>query len=219
MNRMGKTIVDTDEERFNFENQSVKEYLTLKERIYKKLDAYDQLIKEYLGLKEALEIMDRKVNELKQEAVVQEYLSLREKRGKITERVNRIKALSTEFTASKENDNQLYSEPANLEEPVGSLTSTQENSKIPYDTCDHLQNHKLVDISSIEFECDLELAQAIYTRLKEEYPGRPDEVITRYFTAALYMIRKYPVSEKRKEGRAKRLGLNEDFNKWKISIR
>ncbi|GEM_PF-4275260 len=219
MNRMGKTIVDTDEERFNFENQSVKEYLTLKERIYKKLDAYDQLIKEYLGLKEALEIMDRKVNELKQEAVVQEYLSLREKRGKITERVNRIKALSTEFTASKENDNQLYSEPANLEEPVGSLTSTQENSKIPYDTCDHLQNHKLVDISSIEFECDLELAHAIYTRLKEKYPGRPDEAIARYFTAALYMIQKYPVSEKRKAGRAKRLGLNEDFNKWKISIR
>lgn len=212
MNRMGKTIVDTDEERFDFENQSVKEYLILKERIYKKLDAYDQLIKEYLGLKEALEIMDRKVNELEREEVVQEYLSLREKREKITERVNRIKALSTEFTGSREYDNQLYSESA------GGLTSTQENSKRPYDTCDHLQNHKLVD-DSIEFECNLELAHAIYTRLKEEYPGRPDEAIARYFTAALYMIQKYPVSEKRKAGRAKRLGLSEDFNKWKISIR
>ena len=212
MNRMGKTIVDTDEERFDFENQSVKEYLTLKERIYKKLDAYDQLIKEYLGLKEALEIMDRKVNELEREEVVQEYLSLREKREKITERVNRIKALSTEFTGSREYDNQLYSEP------VVGLTSTQENSKTPYDTCDHLQNHKLVD-DSIEFECSLELAHAIYTRLKEEYPGRPDEAIARYFTAALYMIQKYPVSEKRKAGRAKRLGLSEDFNEWKISIR
>lgn len=212
MNRMGKTIVDTDEERFDFENQSVKDYLTLKERIYKKLDAYDQLIKEYLGLKEALEIMDRKVNELEREEVVQEYLSLREKREKITERVNRIKALSTEFTGSREYDNQLYSEPA------GGLTSTQENSKTPYDTCDHLQNHKLVD-DSIEFECSLELAHAIYTRLKEEYPGRPDEAIARYFTAALYMIQKYPVSEKRKAERAKRLGLSEDFNEWKISIR
>ena len=212
MNRMGKTIVDTDEERFDFENQSVKDYLTLKERIYKKLDAYDQLIKEYLGLKEALEIMDRKVNELEREEVVQEYLSSREKREKITERVNRIKALSTEFTGSREYDNQLYSEPA------GGLTSTQENSKTPYDTCDHLQNHKLVD-DSIEFECNLELAHAIYTRLKEEYPGRPDEAIAHYFTAALYMIQKYPVSEKRKAGRAKRLGLSEDFNKWKISIR
>ena len=212
MNRMGKTIVDTDEERFDFENQSVKEYLTLKERIYKKLDAYDQLIKEYLGLKEALEIMDRKVNELEREEVVQEYLSLREKRKKITERVNRIKALSTEFTGSREYDNQLYSEPA------GGLTSTQENSKIPYDTCDHLQNYKLVD-DSIEFECSLELAHAIYTRLKEEYPERPDEAIAPYFTAALYMIQKYPISEKRKAGRAKRLGLSEDFNEWKISIR
>ena len=212
MNRMGKTIVDTDEERFDFENQSVKEYLTLKERIYKKLDAYDQLIKEYLGLKEALEIMDRKVNELEREEVVQEYLSSREKREKITERVNRIKALSTEFTGSREYDNQLYSEP------VVGLTSTQENSKTPYDTCDHLQNHKLVD-DSIEFECSLELAHAIYTRLKEEYPGVPDEAIARYFTSALYMIQKYPVSEKRKAGRAKRLGLSEDFNEWKISIR
>ena len=212
MNRMGKTIVDTDEERFDFENQSVKEYLTLKERIYKKLDAYDQLIKEYLGLKEALEIMDRKVNELEREEVVQEYLSSREKREKITERVNRIKALSTEFTGSREYDNQLYSEP------VVGLTSTQENSKTPYDTCDHLQNHKLVD-DSIEFECNLELAHAIYTRLKEEYPGVPDEAIARYFTSALYMIQKYPVSEKRKAGRAKRLGLSEDFNEWKISIR
>lgn len=188
---------------FDFENHSVKEYLTLKERVYKKLDAYDQLIKEYLGLKEALEIMDRRVNELEREAVIQEYLSLREKREKITERVNRMKVLSTEFTGSREYDDYSYSEVTNLAEPVNSLTSTQENSKIPYDTCDHLQNHKLVDISSIDFECDLELAQAIYTRLKEEYPGRPDEVITRYFTAALYMIRKYPVSEKRKEGRAK----------------
>lgn len=218
MNRMGKTIVDTDEERFDFENQSVKEYLTLKERIYKKLDAYDQLIKEYLGLKEALEIMDRKVNELEREEVVQEYLSLRETREKITERVNRIKALSTEFTGSREYDNQLYPGPANLEEPAGGLTSTQENSKISYDTSDHLQNHKLVD-DSIEFECSLELAHAIYTRLKEEYPGRPDEAIARYFTSALYMIQKYPVSEKRKAGRAKRLGLSEDFNEWKISIR
>lgn len=165
-----------------------------------------------MGLKEALEIMDRKVNELEREEVVQEYLSLREKREKITERVNRIKALSTEFTGSREYDNQLYSEPA------GGLTSTQENSKRPYDTCDHLQNHKLVD-DSIEFECSLELAHAIYTRLKEEYPGRPDEAIARYFTSALYMIQKYPVSEKRKAGRAKRLGLSEDFNKWKISIR
>lgn len=165
-----------------------------------------------MGLKEALEIMDRKVNELEREEVVQEYLSLREKREKITERVNRIKALSTEFTGSREYDNQLYSEPA------GGLTSTQENSKRPYDTSDHLQNHKLVD-DSIEFECNLELAHAIYTRLKEEYPGRPDEAIARYFTASLYIIQKYPVSEKRKAGRAKRLGLSEDFNKWKISIR
>lgn len=62
--------------------------------------------------------------------------------------------------------------------------------------------------------CDLDLAKAIYSKIKEVHPDIDDETAIKYFEIALNNIRNIKVSEERKENRAKRLSLNPDFNKW-----
>lgn len=62
--------------------------------------------------------------------------------------------------------------------------------------------------------CDLELAMAIYSKIKKNHPNIDDETACRYFEIALDHIRNIEVSEKRKVNRAKRLSLNPKFNRW-----
>ncbi len=62
--------------------------------------------------------------------------------------------------------------------------------------------------------CDLDLAKAIYSKIKEVYPDIDDETAIKYFKVALHNIRDTKVSEERKSSRAKRLSLKPDFNKW-----
>ena len=62
--------------------------------------------------------------------------------------------------------------------------------------------------------CDLDLAQAIYSKIKETHPGIDDEMAIKYFKIALENIRNIKVSEERKTKRAKRLSLNPKFNSW-----
>ena len=65
-----------------------------------------------------------------------------------------------------------------------------------------------------EYICDIELAHAIYTKIKEAHPNIDDETATKYFEIALDNIRNNKVSEERKENRAKRLCLTPGFNRW-----
>ena len=62
--------------------------------------------------------------------------------------------------------------------------------------------------------CNLELAMAIYKRIKEKYPNIQDGLARKYFEIALDNIRNIKVSDERKKSRAKRLSLSENFNKW-----
>ena len=62
--------------------------------------------------------------------------------------------------------------------------------------------------------CDLDLAKAIYLRIKEAHPDIDDETAIKYFKVALHNIRDTKVSYERKESRAKRLSLSPKFNKW-----
>lgn len=62
--------------------------------------------------------------------------------------------------------------------------------------------------------CDIELAHAIYTRIKEIHPSIDDKTAMKYFEIALDNIRNNKVSEERKENRAKRLCLTPGFNRW-----
>lgn len=62
--------------------------------------------------------------------------------------------------------------------------------------------------------CDLELAKAIYAKIKENYPDIDDETAKKYFKNALNDIGNIEVSEERKVSRAKRLSLNPNFKRW-----
>ena len=58
---------------------------------------------------------------------------------------------------------------------------------------------------------DLDLAKAIYSKIKEAHPDIDDETARKYFEIVLYNIRENKVSDERK---AKRLSLSPEFNKW-----
>ncbi len=65
--------------------------------------------------------------------------------------------------------------------------------------------------------CDLDLARAIYTRIKETHPDIDDNMAIKYFEIALNNIRNIKVSEERKINRAKRLSLDPKFKSWNCS--
>lgn len=62
--------------------------------------------------------------------------------------------------------------------------------------------------------CDLELAKAIYSRIKEVHPDIDDETARKYFEIALNDIRRIKVNNERKASRIRRLKLNSGFNNW-----
>lgn len=69
--------------------------------------------------------------------------------------------------------------------------------------------------NAIEVLCDLELARAIYAKIKERHPYIDDITARKYFEIALDNIRQIKVSPERQQSRAKRLNLKKDFKNWK----
>ena len=67
---------------------------------------------------------------------------------------------------------------------------------------------------TIDVNCDLELAHAIYLKLIERYPSADDYTISKYLINALNNIRNNEVNDDRMKNRALRLDLNKDFSKW-----
>lgn len=65
--------------------------------------------------------------------------------------------------------------------------------------------------------CDLNLAKAIYFKIKENYSNINELTAIKYFEIALDNIRNINVSDERKISRAKRLSLKPNFNKWYAS--
>lgn len=62
--------------------------------------------------------------------------------------------------------------------------------------------------------CDLDLAKAIYSKIKKAHPDIDDETAIKCFEVALADIRNIKVSDERKVSRAKRLMLKPGFNSW-----
>ena len=65
--------------------------------------------------------------------------------------------------------------------------------------------------------CDLDLAQSIYSKIKEAHPDIDDDMAVKYFEIALNDMRNIKVSEERENNRAKRLALNPKFKSWNRS--
>ncbi len=64
--------------------------------------------------------------------------------------------------------------------------------------------------------CDIDLAQAIYAKIKKAYPDIDDATAIKFFQYSLSNIRNVKVNEERKVSRAKRLELNPKFQRWNI---
>ena len=101
-----------------------------------------------------------------------------------------------------------------LNETRDCLSGTQ---KIMYDYLK--KNYLSSNFGGIQTEilCDIDLAQAIYTKIKNVYPDISDEKAINFFKYALKNIRDVKVSDERKVNRAKRLELDSDFKKWDSS--
>ena len=78
---------------------------------------------------------------------------------------------------------------------------------------DYLDEHQLKG-KYTDYLCDIELAKAIYSKIKENHPDIDDVLAQKYFEIALDNIRNIDVSEKRMKSRAKRLSLGPYFDKW-----
>lgn len=87
------------------------------------------------------------------------------------------------------------------------------SQKIMYDYL--RKNHLRGKETSIT--CDLDLAHAIYSKVKEVHPDIDDDTAIGYFEIALNNIRNTKVSEERKTNRAKRLSLGPKFKNWNAS--
>ena len=79
---------------------------------------------------------------------------------------------------------------------------------------DFVKNHHSSSGINSNLLCDLDLAKAIYAKIKEVHPDIDDETAVKYLKVALHNIRDIKVSDERKESRAKRLSLKPGFNKW-----
>ena len=66
----------------------------------------------------------------------------------------------------------------------------------------------------IDRYCDLDLAQAIYSRIKENHPGIDDNTIMQAFKKELGEIRKIIQNDDKQKEVAKILTLKPNFNKW-----
>lgn len=62
--------------------------------------------------------------------------------------------------------------------------------------------------------CDLDLAQALYSKIKGNHPDIADEVAAEYFGIALNYIRNADEDSAQRAKRAKRLSLPPTFNRW-----
>ena len=79
---------------------------------------------------------------------------------------------------------------------------------------DFVENHHSSSGINSNLLCDLDLAKAIYAKIKKVHPDIDDETAVKYLKVALHNIRDIKVSDERKESRAKRLSLKPGFNKW-----
>lgn len=62
--------------------------------------------------------------------------------------------------------------------------------------------------------CDIDLAQAIYFKIRENHPDIDDETAVIYLKKALEDIRNIKVNDERKASRARRLSLPSKFSNW-----
>lgn len=198
----------------------------------------EKLRKEYEKIKGELEELENTLEELENTKDVKEYLRLKEEFCTLQERVEA--AAKTIYIQMKKRE---YRECSHIKVISRIEIDGDEGRSYNYKGCmkcglderfsncsgyknilsldqqimsDFVKRGEDDDRTSVDTEilCDLELAKAIYAKIKENHPDIDDETARKYFEIALDDIRNVPVNKKRKTSRAKRLSLNNSFKQW-----
>ena len=151
---------------------------------------------------------------------------------KYDEIINQRKAIITEM---KSLENESLKKYFNLKKQNESLYVDQLNlykdiKMNEYESCNHILVYSKIDYDYYEGRtykscgcikcgldnslCDIDLAQAIYKKIKSNYPNIDDAQAIKFFKVSLKNIRNIKVNDERKVSRAKRLALSPDFAKW-----
>ena len=190
---------------------------------------------EYEKVKSKREIIIKEINALYGEnPVIQKYIELLDENQRLlNDQKELYKSMKFEeyskcnhifVTVSRERD---YREARNyyyegcikcgLDQTVFYIAETfdieelNESQRIMYD---YMYGGAGQDGIHTNIRCNLELAKAIYLKIKENHPNTSDKNMVNYFKHALSSIRENEVSDERKENRAKRLSLSPKFNNW-----
>lgn len=195
----------------------------------------EDLKKEYDEIKEQSEKIIEEMKSLEENDVVKKYFELKKQSEKLYEKQHKLykKMKKKEYNRCRhilvyskiERDSyedRTYRSrgciKCGLDDSV--LEQNREwlpfSKKVMYDYLTELMEEYFRDFKGRETKiaCDLDLAQEIYSKIKESHPDIDDDMAIKYFKVALNDIRNIEVSEKRKTNRAKRLSLDHEFNRW-----
>lgn len=181
------------------------------------------LKKQYEEIIEQRKIIVLEMKQLEENDAVKKYLELKKQRDSLYER-DFILYKEIKFEEYKYCQHILvYSKIEHGNRSCGCIKCGLDNSILDYKRewltfnkqvmYDYLRG-KYLRGKETKIACNLDLAQAIYSKLKESYPDIDDETVVKYFGSALDNIRNIKVSDERKKNRARRLSLNTNFENW-----
>ena len=185
-----------------------EEYNDKYDEINKKQERIDEvenneLIKEYMELKRTIED-DKRI-------LKQDYLNMKKLEYKTCNHVFITSGVSYNDRYSKETYKYAGCIKCGLDTSVLSHRCKCEEAEI---MLNYLKDYDLRLIVSMNVPCDLDLACAIYKKIKENHQDIDDMTAFKYFEIALNNMRNKDVSVERKESRVKRLQLSEHFINW-----
>lgn len=189
----------------------------------------DTLSEEYAQLIDQRAKIIDSIQELEQKEIIKEYFALKKQNDSLYTKQLEIRKKILEEEYDTCNHILVYSQiehdryEGRTYKSCGCIKCGLDNSVLSKDKewlsftgkvmYDYLRHHYLSGIATSNV-CDLDLAQAIYSKIKEAHPDITDELAIKYFEIALNNIRDITVSEERKANRAKRLSLHPSFERW-----
>ncbi len=196
-------------------NEKYQSVLEQREKVLKEIQDMQQqeIIKKYLELQKQKDNLEDEYNQLYKEVKMEEYKSCQH-------------ILVTDTVAGSGFNYQQYFGCIKcgltskvLDFPREKLNSLQLQAMYDYLYKNHFINNTFYDLRRLtgietNIDCDIDLAQAIYTRIKNAHPTIDDVTAIKYFEIALNDIRNIKVNNERKINRARRLSLNDNFNRW-----
>ena len=169
-----------------------------------KLLSETDVIKKYFELKKQCEVLDDKQSNLYKEIKNEEY--------KCCEHILVCSEIDRD-----EYEGRVYRSYGCIKCDLEESVSRRYREYLPFYQkimYDYLDGRYIRSGMETKLVCNLDLAKAIYSKIKEAHPDIDDETARKYFEISLDDIRNIKVNDERKKSRAKRLSLNPDFNKW-----